>query len=121
MKKRIAKCVLLVVFIAIVVFAIFNIYKWVVCGKQSIKISTPNKAFTNSDLYVSVIAQKDNVDLETKTKIKLVNSKGRKVRKAKGRAQARRARPPTGHLLPDTALVFRYISKMEVLYGCKSI
>lgn len=83
MKKRSAKCVLLVVFIAIVVFAIFNIYKWVVCGKQSIKISTPNKAFTNSDLYVSVIAQKDNVDLETKTKIKLVNSKGRKVRKAK--------------------------------------
>ena len=34
-------------------------------------------------MYVSVIAQKDNVDLETKTKIKLVNSKGRKVRKAK--------------------------------------
>ena len=30
----------------------FNIYSWIVSGKQNIKISTPNKAFTNSDLYV---------------------------------------------------------------------
>ena len=76
MKKKIVKYALLVVFIAIVILAIFNIYKWIVCGKQYIKISTSNKAYTNSDLYVSIIAQDKGVDLETKTKIKLLNSDG---------------------------------------------
>jgi len=83
MKKKVAKCALLVVFIAIVVVAIFNTYKWIVCGKQNIKISTPNKAYTNSDLYVSIIAQDKGVDLETETKIKLLNSDGKKVKGVK--------------------------------------
>ncbi len=83
MKKKIVKYALLVVFIAIVILAIFNIYKWIVCGKQYIKISTSNKAYTNSDLYVSIIAQDKGVDLETKTKIKLLNSDGKKVKNVK--------------------------------------
>ena len=83
MKKKVTKYALLAVFIAIVVLAIFNTYKWIVCGKQYIKISTSNKAYTNSDLYVSIIAQDKGVDLETKTKIKLLNSDGKKVKKAK--------------------------------------
>lgn len=82
MKKKIAKCALLLVFIIIVVLAIFNTYKWIVCGKQYIKISTSNKAYTNSDLYVSIIAQDQGIDLETKTKIKLLNSDGKKVKNA---------------------------------------
>ncbi|MEI3401761.1 MAG: MG2 domain-containing protein [Clostridia bacterium] len=69
-------------FIIIVVLAIFNTYKWIVCGKQYIKISTSNKAYTNSDLYVSIIAQDQGIDLETKTKIKLLNSDGKKVKNA---------------------------------------
>lgn len=83
MKKKVTKYALLAVFIAIVVLAIFNTYKWIVCGEQYIKISTSNKAYTNSDLYVSIIAQDKGVDLETKTKIKLLNSDGKKVKKAK--------------------------------------
>lgn len=82
MKKKAAKCVLLVVFIAIVVLAIFSTYKWVVCGEQYIKISTSNKAYTNSNLYVSIIAQENGVDIETKTKIKLLDSEGKKVKNA---------------------------------------
>lgn len=80
MKKKIAKYVLLVLFISLVVLAIFNTYKWIVCGKQSIKISTSKEVYTNSDLYVSIIAQDKGVDLETKTKIKLLNSNGKKVK-----------------------------------------
>lgn len=83
MKKNMAKYVLLVVFIVIVVLAIFNTYKWIVSGEQHIKISTSNKAYTNSDLYVSIIAQDKGVDLETDTKIKLLNSDGKKVKGAK--------------------------------------
>lgn len=83
MKKKIVKYALLVVFITIVILAMFNIYKWIVCGKQYIKISTSNKAYTNSDLYVSIIAQDKGVDLETKTKIKLLNSDGKKVKNVK--------------------------------------
>ena len=83
MKKKILKCALLLVFIALVVLASVNTYNWIVCGEQRIKISTSNKAYTNSELYLSIIAQKNNVDLETKTKIKLLNSKGRKVEDVK--------------------------------------
>ena len=82
MKKKIAKYALLAVFIIISVLAIFNTYKWIVCGKQYIKISTSNKAYTNSDLYISIIAQDKGVDLETETKIKLLNSDGKKVKNA---------------------------------------
>lgn len=82
MKKKVAKYALLVVFIAIIILAIFNTYKWVVSGEQYIKISTSNKAYTNSDLHVSIIAQENGVDLETETKIKLLNSDGKKVKGA---------------------------------------
>ena len=83
MKKKVVKCIGIALFVAIVIITIFNIYSWIVSGKQNIKISTPNKAFTNSDLYVSIIAQEKGVDLDTKTKLKLVNSKGRKVKNVK--------------------------------------
>ena len=82
MKKKMVKCALLLVFIIVVILAFLNTYKWIVCGEQYIKISTSNKAYTNSDLYVSVIAQEKGVDLETETKIKLLNSNGKKVKDA---------------------------------------
>ena len=82
MKKKIVKCALLLVFMIVVILAIFNTYKWIVCGEQYIKISTSNKAYTNSDLYVSIIAQEKGVNLETETKIKLLNSDGKKVKDA---------------------------------------
>ena len=83
MKKKVAKCIGIALFVVLIIITIFNIYSWIVSGKQNIKISTPNKAFTNSDLYVSIIAQEKGVDLDTKTKLKLVNSKGRKVKNVK--------------------------------------
>lgn len=82
MNKKVVKYALIVVFIAIVVLAICSTYKWIVCGEQYIKISTSNKAYTNSDLYVSIIAQENGVDLETETKIKLLDSNGKKVKGA---------------------------------------
>lgn len=82
MKRKVTKCALLLVFMIIVILAIFNTYKWIVCGEQYIKISTSNKAYTNSDLYVSIITQDKGVDLETETKIKLLNSDGKKVKDA---------------------------------------
>ena len=66
MKKKVVRSILLVAFIALALFAICNVYLWIVSGKQDIKISTSTKAYSNSDLYVSVIAQKDGLDLETR-------------------------------------------------------
>lgn len=83
MKKKVAKYIGLAILVVLVVAMIFNIYSWIVSGKQDIKISIPNKAFTNSDLYVSMIAQEHGTDLETKTKIKLVDSNGKKVKNVK--------------------------------------
>ena len=79
-EEKIIKCSLLLVFIVLILLAIFNTYKWIVCGEQNIKISTSNKAYTNSELYLSIIAQENGVDLETNTKIKLLNSKGKNVK-----------------------------------------
>lgn len=83
MKKKVLKYTLLLIFIAIIIIAICNTYDWIVSGEQYIKISTPSKAYTNSDLYISIIAQEKGVDLETKTKLKLLNSNGKKVKGAK--------------------------------------
>jgi len=80
MKKKIAQSIGVIVLIAIVMLAIFNIHSWIVSGNQYIKISTPSKAYTNSDLYVSVIAQDKGVDIDTKTKLKLVDSNGKRVK-----------------------------------------
>lgn len=83
MKKKVVKYALIIVFIVISLLAILNTYKWIVSGEQYIKISTSNNAYTNKDLYVSIIAQENGVDLETKTKIKLLNSDGKKVKDVK--------------------------------------
>ena len=83
MKKQVTKCILLFAFIAIVFVAVFSTYKWIVSGEQRIKISTSSKAYTNSDLYVSILAQDNGVDLETKTQIKLLNSNGKIIKDAK--------------------------------------
>lgn len=80
MKKKIAKSIGLLIFIAIVIIAIFNVHNWIVCGKQYIKINTSSKAYTNSNLYVSIIAQDKGVDLETNTKLKLLDSNGKNVK-----------------------------------------
>ena len=82
MKKKVIKCALLVVFLIIIALGIINTYKWIVCGRQDIKINTSKKAYTNSDLYVSIVSQEKGVDLETKTKIKLLNSDKKKVKGA---------------------------------------
>ena len=80
MKKKVAKCLGVLVFITIVIFAIYNIYNSIVCGKQDIKINTSSKAYINNDLYVSIIAQKNGVDQDTKIKLKLLNYKKKAVK-----------------------------------------
>ena len=83
MKKKVVKSLGISAFVILLFIAIYNIYSYFVSGNQYIKISTPTKAYINSDLYVSIIAQEQKVDLETKTKLKLIDSKGRKVKNTK--------------------------------------
>ena len=80
MKKKVVGIIAILSFIVILIAAICNIYGWCVSGNQTIKVNTSNKAFTNSDLYVSVMAQDDGADLETKSTFKLLNSNGKTVK-----------------------------------------
>lgn len=83
MRKKVAKCLVLILFLVAVTSAIISTYKWIVCGNQYIEISTVSRAYTNSDLYVLVKAKERrsyNDYLETKTKIQLLDSKGKKVK-----------------------------------------
>ena len=82
--KKVFKTILAILFVLLVVFAVFNCYKYFTSGNQDIKLSTSNQAYTNSDLYVSIVAQKNGVDLnDTKTKIKFLDNKGKKVKDVK--------------------------------------
>ena len=83
MNKKAVKYIGLLGVILITLIAICNVYNWIVCGNQYIKINMPSKAYTNSDFYVSIIAQDKGLDLETKSKIKLVNSNGSTVKDVK--------------------------------------
>ena len=80
MKKKIVNYLFIAVFIVLIIVAGYNIYKAIVTGEQTIKISTSEKAFTNSDLFVSVIAQENGAEIESKTKIKLLDSNRKKVK-----------------------------------------
>ncbi|MBR3133860.1 MAG: hypothetical protein IKG56_00170 [Clostridia bacterium] len=80
MKKKIAKIIGIIIFLILIVVGIYNSYYWIVSGKQNIRISTSTNAYVNSDLYVSIIAQKDKTDLETKSQIELLDSKGKRVK-----------------------------------------
>ena len=82
MKKKIKQILLLSVFAILFVLATVNTYKWIVSGEQRIKISTASKAYTNSDLYLSIVAQENGVELETESKVKLLDSDGKKVKDA---------------------------------------
>ena len=83
MKKKVVKYIGIIFLVILALVAIVNIYKWIVCGNQIIKISTSSKACANSDLYVSTVVQDKNVDIETKTKWKLKDSKGKEVKDVK--------------------------------------
>lgn len=80
MKKKILKYLAITGFAILVIITICNIYNWIVCGKQSIKINTSSKAYTNSDLYIAITAQKNGEELESKKKIKLTDSNGKKIK-----------------------------------------
>ena len=82
MKKKIKQILLLSVFAILFVLAPVNTYKWIVSGEQRIRISTASKAYTNSDLYLSIVAQENGVELETESKVKLLDSDGKKVKDA---------------------------------------
>ena len=83
MKKKIFKGLVLLFCMALAIVTIVNLYKWIVCGKQSIVISTVSKAYTNSDVYVSVQAFDEKTEIDAKTKVSLINSNGRKVKNVK--------------------------------------
>lgn len=85
MKKKIVRAVLLLFLVVSIVIGIINVYKWIVCGKQIIKISTSAEIYANSKLPIvtTVKDRKTKEILESKTKIRLLNSKGKKVKKAK--------------------------------------
>lgn len=82
MMKKIKRFLLLSIFAILLVLATVNTYEWIVSGEQRVKISTASKVYTNSDLYLSIVAQENGVDLETESKVKLLDSDGKKVKDA---------------------------------------
>ena len=51
MNKKAVKYIGLLGVILITLIAVCNIYNWIVCGNQYIKINMPSKAYTNLSLH----------------------------------------------------------------------
>ena len=83
MKKKIINGILILAFVTIAIIMTFNIYKAIVTGNQDIYITTNSKVYTNEDMYLSIIAEDDGEELETKSKIELLDIKGKKVKNLK--------------------------------------
>ena len=83
MKKKIINGILILAFVTIAIIMTFNIYKAVITGNQEIYITTNSKVYTNEDMYLSIIAEDDGEELETKSKIELLDIKGKKVKNLK--------------------------------------
>lgn len=80
MKKKILKGIGWCIFIIVLFITIYNFYVWFVSGKQKIRITLPEQAYANNELYASISAQDYESDLETKSKIKLLDKNGHKVK-----------------------------------------
>lgn len=84
MKKKLGKKILIGVCVAFALVAAIQLYKSIVSGNQRITISTSSKNYTNSEIYVTVTAKNEkSLDLETKTKLKLLDSSGKAVKHVK--------------------------------------
>lgn len=81
--KKALKIIGLLLVILLSIVAIINVHTWICSGKQNVRINTASKIYNNSDLYVSIAAQKDNVDIESKTELKLTDSNGKRIKSAK--------------------------------------
>ncbi len=80
--KKFKKLILWCVFAILVVTATVNTYNWIVFNEQNIRISMPGNVYTNSDLYLSIGVESKGVQLEQKTKVKLLDADGKKVKGA---------------------------------------
>ena len=66
MKKKILKGIGWCIFIIVLFITIYNFYVWFVSGKQKIRITLPEQAYANNELYASISAKEYESDLETK-------------------------------------------------------
>ena len=83
MKKKVLKAIWMIILIAAMLFAIYNLYVAIVSGEQYITITTPKQAYTNSDLNVLIKSRASINNLDVASTIKLLDSNGHKVKNAK--------------------------------------
>ena len=83
MGKKIWKYLLILVIAIIAIIMTVNIYKWIRCGNQTVTINTPQKAYSNSDLYVTIGAFKNGEELKATSKVKFLDANKREVSNTK--------------------------------------
>ena len=83
MKKKVLKAIWMIILIAAMLFAIYNLYVAIVSGEQYITITTPKQAYTNSDLNLLIKSRESINNLDVASTIKLLDSNGHKVKNAK--------------------------------------
>lgn len=85
--KKIALWLIGILFLICAIIAVFSTRKWIVSGNQRIRISTAQKAYVNSDLYLTVSAYptsySNTEEIESKTKVTLLDARGKQVKDVK--------------------------------------
>lgn len=81
-KSRMLKSVILVIFAALIIFCVYNLYNSLRTGNQSIEIITGNQYYSNSNIeaIIKVKDIKKYESISSTIKLELLNSSGKKVK-----------------------------------------
>lgn len=80
-KKKVIKAIVLILFVLLVCFFLYNFISYFRTGKQKINISTNSQIYSNSSIeaIINVTDEKNN-SIKSNVKLELLNSEGKKVK-----------------------------------------
>lgn len=84
-KKKVIKTIVLILFILLVCFFLYNFVNLFRIGKQIISIDTSTQVYSDSNIEAVIdVRDKKNNSIKSNVKLELFNSDGKKVKKIKG-------------------------------------
>lgn len=80
-KKKVIKAIVLILFVLLVCFSLYNFISYFRIGKQKINVSTSSQIYSNSSIeaIINVTDEKNN-SIKSNVKLELLDSEGKKVK-----------------------------------------
>ncbi len=83
-KKKVIKTIILVLFVLLICFCLYNFIGYLRIGKQKINISTTSQVYSNSSIEAIInVTDKKNNSIKSNVKIELLDSDGKRIKGVK--------------------------------------